>query len=54
MLACVWLSFSAHHRTISMPFLLLFAAGYLYVGGTSLWVHLRAHLESRRPLPQPA
>ena len=29
-----------------------FAGGYLYVGTTSLWVHLRGHLESRRPLLQ--
>jgi cellulose synthase/poly-beta-1,6-N-acetylglucosamine synthase-like glycosyltransferase len=54
MLACVWLSLNAPHRTISLPFLLLFASGYLYVGGTSLWVHLRVLLENRRPLPQTA
>ena len=54
MLVCIWLSLTADHRTISLPFLMLFASGYLYVGGSSLWVHLRVYLESRRPLPQPA
>ena len=54
MLACVWLSLTSPHRGISLPFLLLFASGYLYVGGSSLWVHVRAHLESRRPVPQAA
>jgi len=54
MLACVWMSLHVEHTIISLPFLLLFASGYFYVGGTSLWVHLRAHLESRRPLPQTA
>ncbi len=54
MLACVWMSLHAEYAVISLPFLVLFASGYLYVGSTSLWVHLRVHLESRRPLPQPA
>ncbi len=54
MLACIGLSLTADHRTISLPFLTLFASGYLYVGGSSLWVHLRVFLESRKPLPQPA
>lgn len=54
MLTCIGLSLTADHRTISLPFLVLFASGYLYVGGSSLWVHLRVFLESRRPLPQPA
>ena len=54
MLACIWLSLTADHRTISLPFLTLFASGYLYVGGSSLWVHLRVFMEGRRPLPQPA
>lgn len=54
MLVCIWLSLHAEHTAVSTPFLCLFATGYLYVGSTSLWVHLRGHLESRRPLPQPA
>jgi hypothetical protein len=42
MLWCVWLSLmlrhtSTKHSIISTPFLLLFAAGYLYVGLSSLW-----------------
>jgi hypothetical protein len=52
MLVCVWLSLNTGHRAVSIPFLCLFAGGYLYVGVTSLWVHLRGHLESRRPQPQ--
>jgi len=54
MLLCVWLSLHAQHTIVSTPFLLLFAAGYLYVGSTSLWVHYRGRMESRRPQPQPA
>jgi cellulose synthase/poly-beta-1,6-N-acetylglucosamine synthase-like glycosyltransferase len=54
MLACAWMSLNVGRTVISLPFLLLFAAGYLYVGGTSLWVHLRGHLENRRPMPQVA
>jgi len=54
MLLCVGLSLHAEHTIVSTPFLILFAVGYLYVGSTSLWVHLRGRLESRRPLPQPA
>jgi cellulose synthase/poly-beta-1,6-N-acetylglucosamine synthase-like glycosyltransferase len=52
MLLCVWLSLNTGHTIVSTPFLLLFAVGYLYVGSTSLWVHLRGRMESRRPLPQ--
>ncbi len=54
MLLCVWMSLNTGHRVVSLPFLCLFASGYLYVGTTSLWVHLRGHLENRRPLPQVA
>lgn len=54
MLMCVWLSLNTGHRAVSIPFLCLFATGYLYVGGTSLWVHLRGYLENRRPQPQVA
>jgi hypothetical protein len=54
MLLCIGLSLHTGHAPVSIPFLALFAAGYLYVGGSSLWVHLRGHFESRRPLPQPA
>ncbi len=56
MLACIWLSLHTGHTAVSTPFLCLFATGYFYVGSTSLWVHLRGYLESRRPptLPQPA
>ncbi|MEZ6190858.1 MAG: hypothetical protein R3C45_06145 [Phycisphaerales bacterium] len=55
MLACIWLSLHTGHTAVSLPFLCLFAAGYFYVGSTSLWVHLRGHMESRRPptIPQP-
>ncbi len=54
MLMCAWMSLHVEHAIVSLPFLLLFATGYLYVGSTSLWVHLRGHLENRRPAPQTA
>ncbi len=54
MIWCIFLSLHTGHRAVSIPFLCLFASGYFYVGGTSLWTHLRGHLESRRPQPQVA
>ena len=48
MLECVRLSLAIDRTIVSLPFLLLFAAGYLYVGGTSLWVHIRGWIDHRR------
>lgn len=45
---CAKLSLAHNHTLIGLPFLLLFASGYLYVGITSLWVHLRGWLQIRR------
>jgi cellulose synthase/poly-beta-1,6-N-acetylglucosamine synthase-like glycosyltransferase len=44
---------SMNHTTtlVSLPFLLLFAVGYLYVGGTSLAVYLQGWWERRRGGP---
>ena len=52
MLLCIALSVNTGHRAVSIPFLCLFATGYLYVGTTSLWLQLRGHLQNRRPQPQ--
>ncbi|MCE9592329.1 MAG: glycosyltransferase [Planctomycetes bacterium] len=54
MLLCVYLAFTHPGATVvSIPFLLLFAAGYLYVGISGLHTHLRAAPPSD-PLPLPA
>lgn len=45
---CAKLSLNHVHTLVGLPFLLLFATGYLYVGITSLWVHLRGWLQTRR------
>ena len=39
---------------VSLPFLVLFASGYLYVGLSSLIVHARAHHQARHPRPAAA
>jgi len=55
MLACIRLAWEQPAAMIGVPFLVLFAAGYGYVGLTSTWLHLRARLP--RPaatLPSPA
>ena len=54
MLVCAELSLHHEVTIVSLPFLLLFAAGYLYVGFTGGWTHLRSWWESRRPVPQAA
>lgn len=49
------LSLSQSSTMVSLPFLILFATGYLYVGGTSLLTHAQAWLDSRpRKRTQPA
>jgi cellulose synthase/poly-beta-1,6-N-acetylglucosamine synthase-like glycosyltransferase len=48
MLECARLSVEVHNTIVSLPFLLLFAGGYLYVGLTSLWVHLRGWMDGRK------
>ena len=49
MLECARLSLMVEETIISLPFVLLFASGYLYVGLTSLWVRLRGWYEARHP-----
>jgi cellulose synthase/poly-beta-1,6-N-acetylglucosamine synthase-like glycosyltransferase len=53
MLECARMAIVVESTIISLPFVLLFASGYLYVGLTSLWVRLRGYLEARQQ-PQPA
>ncbi len=59
MLACAHLSLQTGHYVVSLPFLMLFASGYFYVGLTSLWTHLRAARHTRtahaahEPTPTP-
>ncbi|MEM6755671.1 MAG: cellulose synthase family protein [Planctomycetota bacterium] len=55
MIFCLWLAWQQPATMISVPFLLLFAIGYLYVGLTSTWLHLLARLPRRGPaVPSPA
>ena len=49
MLKCAHLSIQVDGTIVSLPFLLLFAAGYLYVGITSLGTHLRGCFGPARP-----
>ena len=48
MVKCAHHSLSIQNTAVSVPFLLLFAAGYLYVGLTSLTLHARGWLDGRR------
>jgi hypothetical protein len=45
---CAYLSLQDPRLAMSLPFLLLFAVGYLYVGFTSASIHFRGWLEQRR------
>ncbi len=56
MLACARFALQAETGStlVSLPFLVLFASGYLYVGLSSLIVHARAHHQSRHPRPAAA
>lgn len=57
MLECARLSLQLQNTIVSMPFLILFATGYLYVGLSSLWVHTRGWRDGRRQrrlIPTPA
>jgi hypothetical protein len=49
MLECARLSLQVDNTVISLPFVMLFACGYLYIGVTSLWMHLRGRLEMHLP-----
>jgi len=40
LIACAASSLRSRNTAVSLPFLVLFATGYLYVGFTSLWIHL--------------
>lgn len=53
MLACASLALTVSHAFTAVPFLLLFAAGYLYVGISSAWDHPGAwrHICSTTPMP---
>jgi len=48
MLYCFSVAISMPDTLVSIPFLLIFAAGYLYVGSTSLWAHYRVWRDGRR------
>lgn len=48
MLECARLSLMIDSTVVSLPFLLLFASGYLYVGLTSFWTHARVWNNHRR------
>ncbi len=55
MLECARLSLTITDTIVGLPFLLLFASGYFYVGFSSLYVHIRGYLDNRRPVePQAA
>ncbi len=53
-LECARLALSAHRTMISMPFLLLFASGYLYVGLTGLSSQWLSNRAARALVPQPS
>ena len=48
MLWCAQLSLQIENTAVSLPFLILFAAGYLYVGLTSLATHTRGWRNTRK------
>ena len=50
----IFISIYYRYALFGLPFLLIFAAGYFYVGGSSLWVLWRMHRESRQGDVQPA
>ena len=57
MVLCIRLSMEVSHPVISVPFLVLFAVGYLYVGLSSLWsqwASRRAAATAAEPIPQPS
>ncbi|MEE9403970.1 MAG: cellulose synthase family protein [Algisphaera sp.] len=53
MLECARHTLSARNTAVSLPFLLLFATGYLYVGLTSLWIHAKGWLAAGSPPATP-
>ena len=53
MLECARMAMGMDRPLISVPFLLLFAAGYLYVGLWSLWSHWTSRRVAGRLVPQP-
>lgn len=50
---CIYLAFQQGPSIVSIPFLFIFAAGYFYVGGSSLWTYF-ASLTPRPAPPVPA
>lgn len=55
MLVCTWFALQHGWRAaVCVPFLLIFATGYLYVGFSSAWIHIRTALEARRSRQQVA
>ncbi|QDU33197.1 Beta-monoglucosyldiacylglycerol synthase [Poriferisphaera corsica] len=54
LLECIRLSMIHSRTVVSLPFLILFAAGYWYVGLTSLWWHIQAWRSSRLSMAQTA
>ncbi len=52
MIECIRLSIVNENTVVSLPFLVLFASGYFYVGATSLWMHVRSHFATREAAAQ--
>ena len=52
-LYCARLALDSQRTLISLPFLLLFASGYFYVGLTSFWSCWRSRCAGEPALPQP-
>ena len=48
MMMCIWISVMWQIGRTSIPFLLIFAGGYFYVGVSSVWTMWKMHLESTR------
>ncbi len=48
MATCVYISIAYGFGYSSVPFMIIFAAGYLYVGCSSLWTLWKMHLDAQR------
>ncbi len=53
-LACIYLAAQQKNSVISVPFLVLFACGYFYVGFNSLFLYWQSRRMARQWLPQPS
>ncbi len=50
MVLCIWAAMQYDNAFVSVPFLVLFAAGYFYIGLTSLWCLLAPRRKPAEPL----